>query len=141
MKAQGTSDLKILVVDDNATMRSILSYQLGQMGIDQVREAVNGRQAMDMLADASISRPDAILCDLHMDEMDGLQFCNAFRRDEALQATAIPIIIVTADDDKLAHEVAEQVGAKAVLAKPFTVEQLRDQLQRAVGYEIALVTS
>jgi CheY-like chemotaxis protein len=134
MTKQGDVGIRVLVIDDYTTMRSIVRYQLNEMGIEDIIEAANGKQALAKLADPNMPNPDIILCDLHMDEMDGLQFCNAIRHDKELKALGIPIIIVTADTEKLAHEVARQVGARAVLTKPFPTGTLQKHLSRAVGF-------
>ncbi len=113
-----------------------MRYQLNEMGIVDIIEASNGRRGLNKLGDPGINHPDIVFCDLHMDEMDGLQFCNAFRHNEALKATGIPIIIITGEGEKLVHDVARQVGAKAVLTKPFATHELQDHLERVVGFQV-----
>ena len=128
------SMIRVMVIDDNATMRHIMRYQLNQMGINDLIEASNGKEALRILRDDAVRKPHAILCDLHMDQMDGLEFCNVFRNDKALHKTGIPIIIVTADGERFTHEVAHQVGAREVLTKPFTTADLQRELEQAIGF-------
>ncbi len=67
---------KILVVDDQRSMRGILRQLLRSLGIDEVVEAANGAQAIELLMAAKDPDIDLIICDLFMDEMDGLT-CSA----------------------------------------------------------------
>ena len=66
--------------------------------------------------------------------MDGLQFCNAVRRNKELRNTSVPILILTGDQDPLLREVSRQVGALSILTKPVTAEELKSQITSAVGY-------
>ncbi len=117
-------------------MRSIIRQLLHQVGIDDVVEAENGEQAFDMLRNAGNTDPDVIICDVHMDQMDGIEFCNRVRRDEAIRNRAIPILMLTGDRNRLVHEVAQQVGAAKVLTKPITAHDLLGEIEHAIGYSI-----
>jgi len=136
MAEHNKSIIRVMVIDDCSTMRKIVRYQVNEMGIDDLVEAANGQDALAKLGDPQIRKPHIILCDLHMDQMDGLEFCNAFRKDKTLAATGIPIIILTADGERMAHEVAVQVGAKAVLTKPFNTKDLQEHMEQAVGFQV-----
>ncbi len=127
-------DISVLVIDDQRAMRSIVRQLLSQIGIDDIHEAQNGEEALKFLNQPSNEDPDVIICDLHMDKMDGLEFCNLVRRDKEHD---IPIIILTGDSDEFLHEVSKQVGAVAVLTKPVSAPELlvhiRTALDRAVS--------
>lgn len=133
----GEHPLHVLVIDDQKAMRSIVRDLLGQIGIKNVSEAEGGKEALECLIDPSFEFPDLIICDLHMDQMDGIQFCNAVRRDENLRNRGVPILMLTGDRDELLHEVSRQVGAMKVLTKPVTAEELKDEVAQAVGYSFA----
>ncbi len=126
--------IRVLVVDDQRSMRSIVRRLLSQVGISDVEEAGNGEQALALLRNPSFTDPDVIICDLHMDTMDGLEFCNQVRREEGIRTRAIPIIVLTGDQDTLIHEVSRQVGATAVLAKPISADELLEQIHTAIGF-------
>lgn len=138
MAEQSKSIIRVMVIDDNNTMRGILRYQLNQMGVSDLVEASNGVEALAILRDPGVRKPHAILCDLHMDQMDGLEFCNVVRNDKALKAAGIPIIIVTADGERFTHEVAHQVGAHEVLTKPFTTQVLQREIEQAIGFQFGV---
>ena len=124
-------DINVLVIDDQRAMRSIVRQLLSQIGIDDIHEARNGEEALEFLNQPSNEDPDVIICDLYMDKMDGLEFCNQVRRDKE---HVIPIIILTGDSDALLHEVSKQVGAVAVLTKPVSAPELQEHIQTAIGF-------
>ena len=130
------SCLRVLVVDDQATMRSIVRRLLSQVGINNIDEAANGEEAIAKLRNPRAKDPDVIVSDLHMDGLDGLQLCNTIRRDKHIRNRSIPIVILTGDDDELIHEVSEQVGAVEVLTKPVNAKELFDCIQTAIGFAV-----
>ena len=73
-------------------MRSILRQLLAQIGIEDVLEAANGEEAIEIIDRPETEEPDVIICDLHLDKLDGMELCNMFRRDKD---RVTPIIIVT----------------------------------------------
>lgn len=126
--------LRVLVIDDHRSMRSIIRNLLHKVGIENIAEAENGKVALAYLRAPDIEFPDVVICDLHMDEMDGMQFCNSVRSDKNLRNHHVPILMLTGDLDKLLHEVSKQVGAMEVLIKPVTAEVLGKHIEKAVGY-------
>lgn len=129
--------LRVLVIDDQKTMRSIVKSMLNSIGIKASTALPGGEEALAFLADPNTRFPDVIICDLHMENMDGLEFCNAVRRNRAYANRGVPILILTGDRDPLLHEVSKQVGAVTVLTKPVTIECLRSEIEAAVGYQFA----
>ena len=123
--------VRVLVVDGQRGMRSILRQLLAQIGIEDVIEAKNGEEALEIIDRAETAEPDVIICDLRLDKVDGLELCNMFRRDKD---RATPIIIVTGESDEFLHEVARQVGAVEVLTKPVSASDLLEQIQTAIGF-------
>ena len=130
------SDIRVLVIDDHKTMREIVRRLLAQIGIEQVSDAGNGEEALALLRTAGFDPPDVIICDLHMDKMDGMQFCAKLRHDDNPERRVTPVIILTGDKDSLVHEVTEQVGATVVLTKPISADDLKKQIEAVVGYTI-----
>lgn len=123
--------VRVLVVDGQRGMRSILRQLLAQIGIEDVLEAANGEEAIEIIDRAEHVVPDVIICDLRLDKVDGLELCNMFRRDKD---RITPIIIVTGESDEFLHEVARQVGAVEVLTKPVSAPDLLEQIQTAIGF-------
>ncbi len=96
-----------------------------------VLEAADGEEAIEILDRPEIQKPDVIICDLHLDKLDGMELCNMFRRDKD---RVTPVIVVTGESDEFVHEVARQVGAVEVLTKPVSAPELQEQIQTAIGF-------
>lgn len=135
--AETTGTLNVLVVDDQKSMRSILKDLLGKVGVSDVAEAESGEEAFEYLKTPAVEYPDVIICDLHMEHMDGLEFCSRVRRSKNLRNNAVPILILTGDKDPMLHDVSKQVGAVTVLTKPISAEKLLQQINKAVGFAFA----
>jgi len=127
------STLSVLVIDDQRAMRKILRQLLESITIRNVTEAANGQEALDILSTYG-DTCDLIMCDLMMDKMDGLEFCNAVRRDENLRKRHIPILLLTAERDNLILDVVRQVGATAIAHKPISAPELKMVIERLVGF-------
>ncbi len=137
MSSDDLEALRVLVVDDYQSMRSIIRQLLSQSGIHRVDEASNGADALDRLVDPSSADPDVIICDLHMDGMDGMEFCNRMRRDKRVRNRSIPVLILTGEHDELMLEVTRQAGATAVLKKPISAPDLLNHIRSAIGFVAA----
>ncbi len=72
-ETQATS-IRVLVIDDHRTMRQIVRRLLGQIGIHDVEDAEDGAAALKILHSPQAKQPDLIICDLHMEKMDGMDF-------------------------------------------------------------------
>ncbi len=135
MTIQDEASIRVLVVDDHQTMRKILRQLLGVVGISDILEASNGEEALAIVSDHLVVDPDVIICDLHMDRMDGMEFCNKMRRSDDSRRRIIPILMLTGDGDEMLHEVSRQVGAAKVLTKPIADDCLLADIQAAIGFE------
>ncbi len=124
------SDLHILVVDDQQTMRKIIRQFLRQQNMANSYEAANGIEALEFVANIHEPNPDVVICDLHMDGMDGMEFVHRMRRKKDMT----PILILTGDQDKFLLDVTEQAGATRILSKPISAEHLAKEIQSAVGF-------
>ena len=101
----------VLVVDDEERLRSLLQAYLSQEGFDVVT-ATNGLEALRM---ARLSKPDLIILDLMMPEMDGYEFMRLHKRDRDT-----PIIILTARVDETDSVLGLELGADDYVTKPFS---------------------
>lgn len=124
-------DIHILIVDDQGTMRSIVRQLLQQEGFRNISEAENGEDAFRAMAELAGSPPDLIICDLHMDKMDGMAFVNCLRRGK----DNTPVLILTGEKDGLVLDVTRQVGATKVLNKPISAPELAEEVRRAIGFK------
>ena len=90
MNAALHRDLSVLVIDDQRTMRLIVRQLLRQVGVSRAAEAADGREAIEKLAERQIETPDLVICDLHMEGMDGMAFTAAVRRGKTKLPTETP---------------------------------------------------
>ncbi|MEW5727477.1 MAG: response regulator [Pseudomonadota bacterium] len=129
----GEPGLHVMIIDDQETMRSIIKKLLAKADPAQVTEANDGATALEMLRSGEVD-PDVIICDLHMEKMDGIEFLRALRHDKANLNSRKPVLILTGDKSERAHEITRQVGASKVLTKPCTAEELIRQVMLVRGY-------
>lgn len=118
---------KILIVDDNADTRLILSARLKAHHYHTIF-AADALQAMSV---ALKEQPDAILLDLGLPGGNGLVVLQRLKSNTAL--SAIPVIIVTAEDPSVAETRAIEAGADAFLQKPVDQDKLIAAVQQAMG--------
>ncbi len=115
--------MKVLLVDDSGTMRTIQRRCLNKLGIDDVVEAEDGRQALEIFESTSF---DVILSDWNMPEMDGLEFLKEIRQ----RNKEIPFIMITTEAERMRVVTAIQAGCSDYLVKPFTPDILRGKLEK-----------
>lgn len=106
---------KILVVDDEKKIVSLVRSYLEREGY-RVKEAYDGRQALDAF---EREKPDLIILDLMLPEIDGLEVCRQIRR-----ASDIPIIMLTARDEDADKLIGLEIGADDYVTKPFSPREL-----------------
>jgi two-component system, sensor histidine kinase and response regulator len=125
-------DLQVLVVDDNATNRQILSHQILAWKM-RTANAVSGDEALIMLrAAAAESKPyDLAVLDVQMPEMDGLTLARAIKADPAIAGTRL--IVLTSLGQALTAKELKQIGINAYLSKPAKQSRLFECLVQAMG--------
>lgn len=134
------SKLIAMVIDDQPMMRSIIRSAMKQLGIDQTLEASSGNQALELLRNTK-TPPDFIFCDLYMNDGGGTEFINTMRRDEQLKKLAVPILMLTGEEDEMMLDVCRQVGAVTVLHKPCSLPQIAAALSRILGFDVMRTAS
>ena len=106
---------RILVVDDEPAVTDLLAYNLRKAHYDVVT-AADGRVALQL---AKESKPDLILLDLMIPEVDGLDVCRELRK-----SSGVPIIMITARGEEVDRVVGLEIGADDYVTKPFSVREL-----------------
>jgi two-component system, chemotaxis family, chemotaxis protein CheY len=120
--------LKVLVVDDQNSVRQMTRHTLEQIGVRLIHEAENGKAAMDT---ASLQPLDLIISDFNMPEMDGLGLLRAVRGHPVVRK--VPFILLTGRSDRELVVKAAQAGANNYLIKPFTAATLREKIEQVMG--------
>jgi two-component system phosphate regulon response regulator PhoB len=120
---------KILVVDDEPDALEVLGFKLREAGYTPIF-AKDGTRAISLARD---ERPDLIVLDLMLPEVDGLEVCKILRRDSS--TSSIPIIMLTARAAEMDRVLGLELGADDYVTKPFSPRELviriRKQLARA----------
>lgn len=118
---------KILLVDDDATLRELLADSLEREGFT-VLQASNGEEG---LAAALAHKPDVIISDIVMPEMNGWELCQILRTLPS--AKAIPFIFLTSLDQAPEKVLALRLGADDYLTKPFHLDTILEKVQQLIG--------
>jgi phosphate regulon transcriptional regulator PhoB len=119
----------IIVADDEKDILELVSFNLEQEGFS-VLKAVNGRKALEMI---KAGKPDLIILDLMMPEINGMEVCRNIRNNPDF--ADLPVIMLTAKSDQLDKILGLEIGADDYITKPFHVRELiarvRSVLRRA----------
>jgi len=116
--------MRVLIVDDSRTMRSIIGRTVKELGFEII-EASNGRQALEQLAHQGAVELGMV--DWNMPEMSGLEFVEAVRKQPAFAPMKLMMVTTAADAEHVSR--ALEAGADEYLMKPFTRDMLVAKLQ------------
>jgi two-component system chemotaxis response regulator CheY len=118
-------DSDVLVVDDSAAIRKILTRVLRQTGmaIQTIHEAGDGQDALALMEQHRI---DLVLSDINMPKMDGLQLFGALKASP--QWHNIPVVMITTEGGETKVAEAVRLGAAGYVRKPFTADQIKEKL-------------
>ena len=120
--------MKVLLVDDDPDLLILASYALEKVGGFEVVTSAGGAEVVDL---ARRERPDAILMDVLMPEIDGPELVARLRRAPELAAT--PVIFLTGEESEAATERLLALGARGVLTKPFEPAALPRAVERLLA--------
>lgn len=108
--------------------RRMLSDMLQSIGYTRVLEAFSGNAAKELLAEQT---PDLVCLDLTLPDISGYEVCEHIRATPALQD--VPVLMISARAQTMDRAQAEEAGASGYLIKPFTPEELRQQVERVMA--------
>lgn len=111
---------KVLVVDDDAHIRDVVSFTIRRAGFE-VLEAADGREALHI---ADSDAPDLILLDILMPELEGIEVCRAIRRN-----SNVPILFLSSKDRVVDRVVGLDAGGDDYMTKPFSPRELLARVQ------------
>ena len=120
----------VLIVDDSPAMRSFVRRVLDVSGIDvgACWQAGDGQEALRLLHDQWV---DIVLTDINMPTMDGEQLLHRLAEDDVLRT--VPVLVISTDSTDGRVQRMLTLGAKGYVAKPFSPEMLRAELEKALG--------
>jgi len=119
-------DVRILIVDDEVFFRKVLRDILGKIGFTVVAEAADGNEAIEKFC---LHRPHVTIMDIYMPEKNGIDATKAMI---ALDKNA-NVLICSASDFDSDTQAALDVGAKAILLKPFVPKEIYEAVKRVLG--------
>jgi len=114
---------RILLVDDEPSVQTLLAYPLRKDGYEVVT-AADGREALDRFAEG---RFDLVVLDIMLPKLDGIEVCRRLRTK-----SQVPIIMLTAKDDEVDKVVGLEMGADDYITKPFSVREFRSRVRAAL---------
>lgn len=121
---------RILVVDDAPFARAVACKHLRSAGFETL-EAAEGREALTVLSDLEL---DAIVTDLLMPNMGGMEFMKVLRRN----GNTVPIVVLTADIQERTFEACQELGCAFFLNKPVKRKSLIEAVRLAVAHKEAV---
>ena len=122
--------MKVLVVDDFATMRRIVKNILTQLGYKHIIEADDGVKAWEIINEKNV---DVIICDWNMPNMKGIDLLRKVRADKKF--SELPFVMVTAEGKKENVIEATKAGVTGFIIKPFTAKDLGKKLKMILEEE------
>ena len=122
--------MSVLIVDDSSVMRKIVGRAVRQTGlpVEKVLEADNGAAALKII---ETEQPDLVLSDINMPTMDGLEFL--YRLNTTGTPGKVPVLMITTEGSEAKVREAITLGARGFIRKPFTSDEVMDQITSALG--------
>jgi DNA-binding response OmpR family regulator len=114
---------RILLVDDEQSIQTLLSYPLRKDGYDVVR-ATDGREALDRFSEQAF---DLVVLDVMLPQLDGLEVCRRLRA-----RSSVPIIMLTAKSEEIDKVLGLELGADDYITKPFSMREFRSRVKAAL---------
>jgi two-component system, chemotaxis family, chemotaxis protein CheY len=122
------SQIKVMVVDDQTSMRAMIRRALQDLGFKDVRDKAGAQEALQAVKS---DRVHLIISDYNMPDMDGLQFLEAVRGDPVIGKTVF--IMLTGSADREVVQKAAALGVNNYVVKPFAPAALKEKIERVFG--------
>lgn len=122
---------KVLIVDDEQSIRTLLDYNLKQAGYETIM-AIDGEEAVEKTEQ---EKPDLILLDLMIPKMDGIEVCKLLRK----RHINIPIIMLTAKSEELDKVLGLEIGADDYMTKPFSPREVMARVKAVLRRTISII--
>lgn len=116
--------IKVLIIEDRQDARLLLKNMLGEIGVNQIFEASDGREGMRFL-DMAFDFVDIVLCDWNMPSMDGLSLLKQLRSVNG----DLPFLMITGRGDMSSVYEAKGAGVNGYILKPYSLAQLEAKLR------------
>lgn len=122
--------LSVLLVEDTEPMRKLLVHVLKTLGVGHIVQANSGKRGFEVFCK---EKPDIIICDWLMDDMDGLALVEKIRTDARSPNQLVPIIMITGYSALSRVETARDTGTTEFLVKPFSAADLAKRIGHVIS--------
>lgn len=116
--------MQVLVADDSKDMRQLIKDMLKEIGVKQIFEAEDGREALRRSTQTGEDRPDIIVCDWDMPHLSGIDLLRELRKNTSHQI----FVMATSHKDVESVKLARAAGVDGYIIKPFSANQLRNKI-------------
>lgn len=123
-------NLRVVVIEDEDYTRRIIIRSLRQLGVVKVHEARDGGEGLKVVATV---RPNLVLCDIHMEPIDGMKFLEDLRQLPIPAIASIPVVFLTADAEQNTVISAKKLQVNGYLVKPVSITQLQRRIEGVLG--------
>ena len=123
---------RILIIEDDASIRKTLSFRLSKLGFE-VSQSADGFQGLD---DAKQILPDLVVLDLRLPGRSGEEICKAIREDEDKDFASTPILMLTGKATDVDRVIGMVIGANAYVPKPFRLPKLMREINRCLEHRV-----
>ena len=128
--------LRVLLVDDNQHMKTLLTEMLRAIGVKHVHSASDGSEALNLMRSYEV---DVVFTDLSMQPLDGIDFVRLLRNSPDSPNPFAPIVMITGHSTRTQVEEARDAGVTEFLVKPITARSLLDRVQRVIQHPRAFI--
>jgi two-component system, chemotaxis family, chemotaxis protein CheY len=125
-------DVRILVIDDEDFVRNIIVQILGRLNIRKISQAADGAEGMKQTL---VIKPHLVLCDIHMEPVDGMKYLSTIRGINQPQIAKTPVIFLTSDAGQEKVMRARELNVSGYMVKPVSVNDVKKQINRLLGVE------
>ena len=124
-------NVRVLIVDDQDFIRSLLRHILGVLGCTSITDAINVEAAWDIIRD---NPPDLLIVDWEMEPMDGIELVNKIRNNDASRDRFMPIIMITAHSERPRIIAARDAGINEFVMKLVSARTLFSRLNAVIEH-------
>lgn len=126
------SDLRTLLIEPSAVQSKLMASRLAELGITNLTRVDNAQSALEFLIPYDEKSPNLVLSSLYLPDMSGIDLLTQLRHEESTQHLAF--ILISSETRPQVLEPVRQLGACAILPKPYTTEHLNNALMMTLDY-------
>lgn len=124
-------DVRILLIEDQLFIRSMMARMLGGIGFKEILQARDGKEAIDLMS-AVGETVDVVLCDLKMPNMDGFEFVTQLRALPVESVARVPVVVLTGTSDADSVQRLRALGIAGYIVKPASTQLVVDRVRAAL---------